>query len=211
MVVDLPEQELIDRYLPPCRIPHRLSYDHPTTIGGLTWPRETEHHRIEIQQAMERVPEVLSEALDDFEKVFGRRQHGALSAERTEDADMVLIACNTMARTLRNVVADRREKGERVGMIKSKLFRPFPRAELIAAVGKAKRVGVLDRNHSPGSGGIFWQEVATTLRQRTDVIVQDYLVGLGGGDVTPKIIDEIIDDLAGRDRAEEPIWKEVAA
>jgi pyruvate/2-oxoacid:ferredoxin oxidoreductase alpha subunit len=211
MVVDLPEQELIDRYLPPCRVPHRLSYDHPTTIGGLTWPRETEHHRIEIQQAMERVPEVLSEALDDFEKVFGRRQHGALSAERTEDADMVLIACNTMARTLRNVVAERREKGERVGMIKSKLFRPFPRAELIAAVGKAKRVGVLDRNHSPGSGGIFWQEVATTLRQRTDVIVQDYLVGLGGGDVTPKIIDEIIDDLAGRDRAEEPIWKEVAA
>ena len=211
MVVDLPEQELVDRYLPHCRVPHRLRGDHPTTIGGLTWPRETEHHRIEIQQAMERVPEVLNEAIDEFEKVFGRRPHGALAAEHTEDADMVLIACNTMARTLRNVVTDRRGKGERVGMIKSKLFRPFPRAEMLAAVGNAKKVGVLDRNHSPGSGGIFWQEVATTLRERSDVIVQDYLVGLGGGDVTPEVIDEIIDDLAGREKAGEPVWKEVAA
>lgn len=211
MVADLPEQELVDRYLPHCHVPHQLSFEHPTTIGGLTWPRETEHHRIELQQAMEQVPGVLTEAIDEFEKIFGRRPDVAVPAEQTEDADMVLIACNTMARTLRNVVADRRRRGEKIGMIKSKLFRPFPRAELLAAVGKAKRVGVLDRNHSPGSGGIFWQEVATTLRGRADVIVQDYLVGLGGGDVTPQLIHEIVDDLAGRDKAVDPIWKETAA
>jgi pyruvate/2-oxoacid:ferredoxin oxidoreductase alpha subunit len=211
MVVDLPEQELVDRYLPHCVIPHQLRSDHPTTIGGLTWPRETEHHRVELQQAMEQVPSVLTEALDEFEKVFGRRPHGALSAEFTEDADTVLIACNTMARTLRGVVKARREKGERIGMIKSKLFRPYPRAELLAALGSAKKVAVLDRNHSPGSGGIFWQEVATTLRGRSDVLLQNYLVGLGGGDVTPTIIDEIIDDLAARKEAAEPIFKVVAA
>ena len=211
MVVDLPEQELVDRYLPHCSIPHRLRGDHPATIGGLTWPRETEHHRVEIQQAMERVPQVLTEALDEFEQVFGRRPHGALSAEQTDDADTVLIACNTMVRTLRNVVSVRRGKGERIGMIKSKMFRPFPREELLAAVSNAKRIGVLDRNHSPGSGGIFWQEVTTTLQSRPDVIIQDYLVGLGGGDVTPKVIDEIIDDLNAREKAGEPVWKEVAA
>ncbi len=211
MVVDLPEQELVDRYLPHCEIPHQLRSDHPTTIGGLTWPRETEHHRVELQQAMEQVPSVLTEALDEFEKVFGRRPHGALSAELTEDADTVLIACNTMACTLRGVVKARREKGERIGMIKSKLFRPYPRAELLAALGSAKKVAVLDRNHSPGSGGIFWQEVATTLRERPDVLLQNYLVGLGGGDVTPTIIDEIIDDLAARKEAAEPIFKVVAA
>lgn len=211
MVVDLPEQKLVDRYLPHCRVPHRLRHDHPTTIGGLTWPRETEHHRIEIQQAMEQVPAVLKEAIDGFEKVFGRRPHGALSAEHTEDAEMIFVACNTMARTLRNVVSDRRKDGQRIGMIKAKMFRPFPRAEFRAALGKAKKIGVLDRNHSPGSGGIFWQEIATTLQGRSDVIVQDYLVGLGGGDVTPKMINEIVDDLAARKKAVEPIWKEVAA
>lgn len=209
MVVDLPEQELVDKYLPHCDVPHRLRLDHPTTIGGLTWPRETQHHRIEIQQAMEQVPAVLREAIDEFEKVFSRRPHGAMSAEHTRDADMILIACNTIARTARTVVKNRRERGERIGLIKSKMFRPFPRSELIAAVSSARKIGVLDRNHSPGSGGIFWQEVAATLQGRSDVLVQDYLVGLGGGDVTPQVIDEIIDDLSARRKAEDPIWKEV--
>jgi pyruvate/2-oxoacid:ferredoxin oxidoreductase alpha subunit len=116
-----------------------------------------------------------------------------------------------MARTLRNVVTARRERGERIGMVKAKLFRPFPRGAYREALRSAKRVGVLDRNHSPGSGGIFWQEIAATLRDRPDVIVQDYLVGLGGGDVTPEVLHQIADDLARRKQAEEPIWKEVAA
>lgn len=211
MVVDLPPQEQVDRYLPLCRVPHRLSHDHPVTVGGLSWPRETQHHRHEIQDAMDRVEGVLREALDEFEQVFDRRPHGALSAEHTEDAETVVIACNTIARTLRGVIAERRKKGQRIGMIKSKLFRPFPRDELVSAVGRAKRVGVLDRNHSPGSGGIFWQEVAASLQGKSDVLVQDYLVGLGGGDVTPRVIDEIIDDLTTRTESAAPVWKETAA
>ncbi|HNQ22690.1 MAG TPA: pyruvate ferredoxin oxidoreductase [Phycisphaerae bacterium] len=211
MVVDLPEQQLVDRYLPPCHVPHQVSYEHPVTVGGLTWPRETEHHRIEVQRAMEQVPQVLSEATEEFVKVFGRRPHTALSCEYTEDAEVVLIACNTMVRTLRNVVKERRAKGEKIGLIKEKLFRPFPRAELRAALKNVKKVGVLDRNHSPGSGGIFWQEVTTSLQGHSDVLVQDYLVGLGGGDVTPAIINDIIDDLYRRKQAAEPVWKEVVA
>ncbi len=211
MVVNLPEQEKVDAFLPKCNVPHRLRHDHPTTVGGLTWPRETEHHRIEIQQAMDRVPEVLTEAIAEFQEVFGRKPAGTLVAEQTEDADTVIVACNTMARTLKNVIAERRAKGERIGMIRAKMFRPFPRSDFAAAIGSAKRVGVLDRNHSPGSGGIFWQEIATTLRGRSDVLLQDYLVGLGGGDVTPTVINEIIDDLVKRKESSEPVWKEVAA
>ncbi len=211
MAVELPEQEQVDAYLKPVDLPHRLRHEHPTTVGGLTWPRETERHRRDLQDAMERVEEVLAEAVDEFESIFGRRPDGTLSAEHTEDAETVLIACNTMAQTLRRVVAQRRERGQRIGMIKAKLFRPFPRADLRAAIGSAKRIGVLDRNHSPGSGGIFWQEIATTLRQQPDLIVQDYLVGLGGGDVTPEIIDDIIDDLLARSEESEPVWKEITA
>jgi pyruvate/2-oxoacid:ferredoxin oxidoreductase alpha subunit len=175
----------------------------------MTFPHETEKHRWEIQQAMERVPEVLAAAIDQFEKVFGRRPHGALSAEYTEDAETVLVACNTMARTLRRVVQRRRAMGQKVGMIKAKLFRPFPGRELAQALGSAQRVGVLDRNHSPGSGGIFWTEIAASLQGRSDLLLQDYLVGLGGGDVTPELIDEIFDDLAARPHAADPVWKEV--
>jgi pyruvate/2-oxoacid:ferredoxin oxidoreductase alpha subunit len=208
MVVDIPEQEQVDAYLPHCDLPHRLK-GKGLTVGGMTFPHETEQHRFEIQAAMERVPEVLGEALDAFEKVFGRRPHGALSAEHTEDAETVLVACNTMARTLRTVVQARRKRGEKVGMIKAKMFRPFLRREFVRAIGSAKRVGVLDRNHSPGSGGVFWGEIAASLQSRQDVLLQDYLVGLGGGDVTPDLLSDILDDLNKRESAGEPQMIEV--
>ncbi|MBI2212578.1 MAG: pyruvate ferredoxin oxidoreductase [Acidobacteria bacterium] len=210
MVADLPEQELVDRYLPHCSVPHRLDHARPATVGNMVWPRETEHHRKQIQEAMETVPAVYAEAVDEFERVFGRRPGGLLETEQTEDAETIFIAVNTMASTLRHVVKERRARGEKVGMIKLKAFRPFPRAELIRAIGGAKKVGVLDRNHSPGSGGVFWNEVAVTLQGR-DVLVQDYLVGLGGGDVTPNTIGGIVDDLTLRTVSSEPVWKEVTA
>jgi pyruvate/2-oxoacid:ferredoxin oxidoreductase alpha subunit len=115
-----------------------------------------------------------------------------------------------MARTLHNVVKARRAKGEKIGMVRLKLFRPFPREQLLAAIGTAKKIAVLDRNHSPGSGGIFWQEIATTLRERPDILLQDYLVGLGGGDVTPDNINAIINDLSRRTTASEPEWKDTS-
>ena len=93
-------------------------------------------------------------------------------------------------------------------MIRTKLFRPFPRKALIEAIGPAKRIAVLDRNHSPGSGGIFWQEIAATLGQCSDMLLQDYLVGLGGGDVTPSIINEIIDDMNERTTASDPEFRD---
>ena len=176
----------------------------------MTFPSETEHHRYAIQQSMEQVFPVLEEARDEFENIFGRRPAGALETFETEDADIILIACNTMARTLHTVVNERRAKGEKVGMIRMKLFRPFPREQVLAAIGTAKKVAVLDRNHSPGSGGIFWQEIATTLRERPDVLLQDYLVGLGGGDVTPENINVIIDDLNERTTSSDPEWKDTS-
>ncbi|MEW6250899.1 MAG: pyruvate ferredoxin oxidoreductase [Planctomycetota bacterium] len=221
MAVDFPEQELVDRYLPPLDLPHRLR-GQAVAVGGMVWPLDTAHHRHEIQEAMDRVPEVLEEALDEFEKVFGRRPDGIMSHEYCEDAETILVASNTMARTLRRVVNCRRERGEKIGMIKLKMFRPFPRREFARVLGKAKRIGVLDRNHSPGSGGIYWQEIAASLHApyagngkargrgpAGDVLLQDYLVGLGGGDVTPAVLDEIIDDLNARTQPEPPIFKEV--
>ena len=153
---------------------------------------------------------MLDEARDEFANIFGRRPAGALETFETEDAETVLVACNTMARTLHSVVNERRAKGEKIGMIRLKLFRPFPREQLLAAIGPAKRVAVLDRNHSPGSGGIFWQEIATTLRERPDILLQDYLVGLGGGDVTPDNINAIIEDLTHRETSSAPEWKDTS-
>lgn len=208
MVVDLPSQEQVDAFLPQCVVPHHLRHDHPSTFGGMTFPVETENHRYQIQQSMNAAFAVLEEARDEFEAIFKRRPAGVMETFETDDAETIVIACNTMARTLHNVIIERRKQGEKIGMIRTKLFRPFPRKQLLDAIGNAKRIAVLDRNHSPGSGGIFWQEIAATLGQKPGILLQDYLVGLGGGDVTPAIINEIIDDMNERTAASDPEFKD---
>ena len=206
MVCDLPSQDLVDAYLPPLDLALRARADHPRTYGQIMDPRHTQRHREEIQAAMERVPEVLDEAITEFASVFGRRPRDAFGAEQTADADTVLIASGTTVSTLRSVVETRRGAGEKVGLVQLKLFRPFLRDELARAIGSARRVAVLDRDHSPGSGGIMWNEIATSLRERPDVLLQGYIVGLGGGEVDPPLLELVLDDLAGRERAEAPVF-----
>ena len=118
----------------------------------------------------------------------------------------MLIAAGTTVSTLSRVVEARRSAGEKIGLVQLKLFRPILRDEIVRAIGAARRVAVLDRDHSPGSGGILWNEIATSLRERPDVLLQGYIVGLGGGEVDPPLIERVIDDLAGRECSTEPIF-----
>ncbi len=206
MVVDMPEQRAVDEYLRPLRLPHQLSFDAPKTYGGMTRPRDTARHRADIQAAMERVPEVLDEALDEFQAVFGRRPQAAFSTYLCDDADTVVVASGTMANTVREVVKDRRARGERVGLVNAKLFRPFAREVFTRAIGPAHRLAVLDRNHSPGSGGIFWSEVAASLCGSREYLAQGYIVGLAGGDVSTPMIDWVLNDLGSRSNSTAPIF-----
>jgi pyruvate/2-oxoacid:ferredoxin oxidoreductase alpha subunit len=202
--VDLPTQAEVDRYLPPCNLPHRLNHDRPQLVGAIMTAEDTAAHRIELEQAMSRAWPVLEEAREEFCEVFGRLPDGAVAPWRLEDADTVLVACNSIASTVRSVVDSRRQRGERVGMVKLKVFRPFPRAQLREALAGAKRVGVIDRDLSPGCGGVFWLETAAALAGGGPTLVQNYLLGLGGGDVTPEDIGKIFDDLQRRREAGEP-------
>ncbi len=208
MNVDLPGQDLVDGFLPPLKFGRRLRSDRPRTYGQMMTPLETERHREEIQEAMERAPAVIDEARAEFRRVFGQRPDGAVAAEYTDDADTVLVAAGTMVSTIRRVVRERRSRGERLGLVKLKLVRPFVREELLAALGSARRVAVLDRDHSPGSGGILWAEVAASLQRRPDVLLQGYVAGLGGGDVDPPLIEHVLDDLSGKVQAGAPLFVE---
>ena len=125
----------------------------------------------------------------------------------TEDAETIVIATGTMATTAREVIRGRRETGEKIGLVKVKMFRPFPEKALRDACRTANRIAVLDRNYAAGSGGIFWQDTRAAFQgHRDDLLVQNYLTGLCGGDVTPKVIDEILADVEQRAEVGEPVW-----
>ncbi|MFQ5349381.1 MAG: pyruvate ferredoxin oxidoreductase [Thermoanaerobaculia bacterium] len=210
--VELPEQELVDRYLPTLDLPHRIDAERPVTVGGLVWPAEAAAQRLEIDQAMARVPEVLEECRAEFGEVVGRDSGGAIQCYEMEDAETVLVASGTIATTARELVRQRRAAGEKLGLIKIKLYRPFPEGEIRRACRAAGKIGVLDRNYAAGQGGIFWQDIRAAFQgRRDDLLIQDYLTGICGGDVTPEMLAEVVSDLASRDRAGKPVWMGVEA
>ena len=208
----MPEQDDVDRYLPDLDLPHRLHYDEARTLGGLAWPHEGLSMRLEIDEAMKRVPEVYQECRQRFIEVFGRDPGDVIQTFATDDAEQILVATSTMATTAREVVRKRRAAGEKTGLIKLKMFRPFPEAALRQACQSAKRVAVLDRNYAAGLGGVFWQDTRAAFQgHRDDLLIQNYLTGLCGEDVTPDIIDKVLADLAARENAGEPVWMGIDA
>ena len=203
----LPDQADVDRYLPDLDLPHRMHHDEARTLGGLAWPHEGLSMRLEIDEAMKRVPDVYQECRQSFSDVFGRDPGDVIQTFGTEDATQILIVTGTMATTAREVVRKRRADGEKIGLVKIKMFRPFPAGVLRQACATAERIAVLDRNYAAGAGGIFWQDTRAAFQgHRDDLLIQNYLTGLCGEDVTPAVIGAILEDLSGRDSAGEPVW-----
>jgi len=205
MMTDIPDQAAVDAFLPPLNLPHRVT-DKPRVVGGLDFPHQTEMHRKQHIEAMSRVIGVYGEVQDEFERQFGRRPADPVVPYRMDDADLVLVSMGTTASTARLAVDAARARGIRAGSLRIRMFRPLPEAALRAALAGKKRVGVIDRNLCPGLGGIVWGE--TRGLADPGAVVQNYLLGLGGGDIRPVHLERILDDLAGRERAGEPEFME---
>ncbi len=204
---DLPAQSDVDRFLPDLDLPHRLRLHEARTIGGLAWPHEGLSMRLEIDEAMRRVPAVYDECRASFREVFGRDPGAAVQTFATEDAERIIVASGTIATTAREVVRKRREAGEKVGLVKLKMFRPFPESALREACRSATRLAVLDRNYAAGAGGVFWQDTRAAFQgRRDDLVIQNYLTGLCGGDVTPDVVATVLTDLQDRTEAGRPRW-----
>ena len=92
-------------------------------------------------------------------------------------------------------------------MIRIKMFRPFPVEAIRDLCAGKPKIGVLDRNCAADRGGIFWQEVCAALQGRGAPMIQGYLTGVGGSDIIPKTVHEVVDDLQARSEAGEPVWK----
>jgi pyruvate/2-oxoacid:ferredoxin oxidoreductase alpha subunit len=204
---DLPEQDDVDRFLPDLDLPQRMRLDEARTLGGMTWPHEELSMRLEIDEAMNRVPSVYQECRESFTETFGRDPGDVIQTFATENAETILVVSGTMATTAREVVRQRRAAGEKIGLVKVKMYRPYPETALREACQSATKLAVLDRNYAAGAGGVFWQDTRATFQgQRDDLLIQNYITGLCGGDVTPAVIDEILADIVSRSEASAPVW-----
>jgi pyruvate/2-oxoacid:ferredoxin oxidoreductase alpha subunit len=205
--VEIPEQSLADDFLPRYQPEFRLDPKDPHSFGCLTQPEYFMEFRHKIQQSMLQGKAVSERVDKEFGQAFGRK-YGLIEAYRCEGADLILVTSGTIASTARVVVDALREKGRKVGMVKVRLFRPFPKEELWEVLRESEKVAVVDRNVSFGVGGIFAQELrAAFCNEKTRPPIFSYIAGLGGRDVTPQVLNDVVYQTYKRSEPEEQsVW-----
>ncbi len=206
--VDIPDAAQIDRYLPAPR--HRMVLDtrDPHAFNALVTPDVYMEMRWQMHEAHRRALGVVDQAGQEYNELLGRN-YGRIEAVDCEDADLVVVTSSSTTSPARLVVRKLRREGKKVGLLKIRLFRPFPVDDVRRVLANAKKAVVIDRNISFGKGGIFADELrGALLNARTRPTVFGFVAGLGGRDITPELIEEMVIEAMGRDEpADDVVFK----
>jgi pyruvate ferredoxin oxidoreductase alpha subunit len=154
------------------------------------------YFRYEAHLAAGNAVDVHREATEDFATLFGRR-YAAVEPYRLDDADTVLVMMGSSASLGKTSVNRWRSAGKRVGLLRLRMIRPWPAADILHWLAGRRAVGVLDQNLAPGVGGILYQEVAATLascRCRPEIL-RSFVGGLGGKEISPSEFDFLLKTL----------------
>ncbi|MEA4891032.1 MAG: pyruvate ferredoxin oxidoreductase [Peptococcaceae bacterium] len=182
-----------------------LNSGRKVAFGPYDSPVYLMEHKRQQAQAMIDAKEVIREVAAEFETISGRR-YDLLETYKTEDAERILILLGSSCGTAKYAVEKLRARGEKVGLVKIRAYRPFPAAELMQAIRNAKAVAVMDKSEGLSAlGGPVFADVCAALCQNgvsAGPLMMNYVYGLGGRDVKPEHIAEVFadlaDDLAGR-------------
>ncbi|MFX1483055.1 MAG: transketolase C-terminal domain-containing protein [Promethearchaeota archaeon] len=192
--VEMLPDKVISKYLGVRKPFIALDPDKPITMGPLALTDYYFEFKEQQDVAIMGVPKVYKEVEEEFAKLTGRK-YGLFETHKTNDADIIIIAMSTMGGTAKVVADAMREKGDRVGVIRLKMFRPFPAKEIAKVLGKAKAVAVFEKAMSFGAATHpLALEVRTALYDAKErPMVVDFVVGLGGRDVPPMTFVEGIE------------------
>ncbi|MFW5918933.1 MAG: pyruvate ferredoxin oxidoreductase [Halanaeroarchaeum sp.] len=215
--VDLPDAETTQEFLPPRDPTYTLDPSDPKTMGAYARPEHWMETRYEVHRALNESRDVITAAVEEFADVFGRdytEYGGMIDTYRAEDADYVLLALGSIAGTIREVVDDYRARGEKVGMVRPRIFRPFPAEALRDALAGKEAVGILTKEVSPGYESALAGEVKAALYSADDrPPIQDFIIGLAGRDVTKSEIADMVEETKTTERemdfADEESWPQL--
>jgi len=195
--VDVYEDEKVKAFIGPYKPRYSLlDIDHPITVGAIDLTDYYfEHKRAEIE-GMLHAAGVIEEIAAEFAQKFGPK-YGLFEEYRMDDAEVAIVALGSTAGTARVVIDRLRESGVNAGMVRIRVFRPFPYKQLADVLSRVQAVAVLDRSEGmAGMGGPVFCEVRSALydSEKRPVVV-DYVYGLGGRDITLAHIESVYDDL----------------
>ena len=174
-----------------------LDLDAPKTHGAVGFSDYYYEHKRQQVEAIAQAPRVILEVAEEFQS-FGR-DYGLFESYRLEDATVAVVVANSTAGTARVVVDRLREEGRKAGLLKLRVFRPFPARELADALGHLEAVAVMDRSVSIGAmqnaGPLFLELVAALTLHGFRLPMVDYVFGLGGRDIVPREIEGVYREL----------------
>ncbi len=206
--VEIPDPDAVDRFLPgfdPGAVRFRASEPVSQAVAVLGGGPYS-YFRYEMHRASQNALVAYDESARAFAEAFGR-EHPALEAYRTEDAEIVFVMMGSFATKAKAAVDRLRESGAAVGLVRPRLLRPYPRVAMRRALAGKRGVAVIDQNLSMGQGGVLHAELAAALHGQPDapLVLASFIGGLGGRDIAPEEFFEIAEvTRKAADRGETP-------
>ncbi|MFQ5752232.1 MAG: pyruvate ferredoxin oxidoreductase [bacterium] len=191
-VVKTIDQSEADAFLPKPGSTNRplLDPDHPLQFGEVLFPNWYPDFEYKKHRALVNSKDVIRQVYSEFEKRFGRG-YDLIDTYCCEDAEIIFTGIGSMMSTTRWVVDQLRERGEKVGQLNIRAFRPFPEEEIAEAVENAKTVAVLDRDIGYGTSGMVFSDITRALHNRDKKPkALNFIIGLGGKDIIPATIEK---------------------
>lgn len=200
--VDIPTQSFVDNFLPKLKLNIKLDVDKPMSLG-IPIMEEYMYFRSQLHKAQLDAMGVIKRTFRDFEERTGR-EHDVVECEYITGAEAVVVMMGANTSIARVAVECLRKRGEKVGLLKIKVLRPFPYKEVQQKLEGIERIAVMDQNISPGSSGILYPEVKSAVYEN-DSIVSNFIFGLGGKPISQKDFEAVLKRTL-RSKKEERVW-----
>lgn len=199
-LVQLPEQSKVDEFIPYMNYPNKMDLDNPRSTCVTVGPAFNAEFRYQQQCAIIKSAEIIRVVDKEYEAIFGRSYGGLVENYYCDDADAVLVTLGSVTGTARLVVDNLRSKGMKVGLLKLRCIRPFPKEEVAEILKNVKTVGVLEKDISFGYEGAVFSEINSALIQNEKVPkTYNFIAGLGGRNISKGDIYGIFEKLTKND------------
>ena len=195
--IELIEDEKVKEFVGTYKPEHYLlNQNEPIAVGPMDLQAYLFEHKYQQAEAMRNAKKVILEVADKFEKMTGRK-YGLFEEYQLEDAEIAIVCMNSTAGTTKAVVDKLRANGVKAGLLKIRVFRPFPVEEVAKALKNVKAIAILDKADSlNGAGGALYEDVTSAMyTENVHVPAVNYIYGIGGRDTTTNDIEKVFEDL----------------
>ncbi len=193
--VQLITQEEADSFLPPFTPKYFLDPENPITMGAMMGPEGYMETRYQLHESMTKAIKVIENVANEFNEKFGRYYGGLIDTYNLEDAETVFVSFGSVLGTIKDVVDELRKDGQKVGVLKIRALRPFPKDAICNALKAAKQIYVVEKALSIGAGCVVATEMRSAFYSKAKKPkICGCICGLGGRDITIETIKSILTD-----------------